>query len=107
MELLPLKLICLQGLWESTLPFRSNSWGSKGLPSNGPELPPHLIQVHALKVAFGDRHDIGLVLPLGKLGKIGQSLLVANCHIDKLDGDAGHITLAAGQWRKMQRPQVA
>ena len=85
----------------------SIGWGDKGLPSNGPELPPHLVQVDALEVAFGDSNNIWHVITKGKLSKVGQGLLVADCHIDQLDGDAGAITLAAALWKKTQLPRVA
>ena len=58
-------------------------------------------------MALSDSNDIGLVITKSKLGKIGQGLLVADCHIDQLDGDAGAITLAAVLWMMTQRPLVA
>ena len=79
----------------------SIGWGDEGLPSNGLELPPHLIQVDALEVALGDSNDIGHVITKGQLSKIGQGLLVANCNIYQLDGDAGAITPTAVQQRMM------
>ena len=63
--------------------------GSEGFPANGLELPPHLVQVDALEVALSDSHDVGHVIPKGQLCKVGQGLLVANCNINQLDGDAG------------------
>ena len=84
----------------------SIGWGDKGLPSNGLELPPHLIQVDALEVAFSDSNDIRHVITKGELGKIGQGLLVADSYINQLDGDAGVITLAAALQKMMQTHQV-
>ena len=87
--------------------IRSIGWGDKGLPSNGPELPPHLVQVDALEVAFGDSNNIWHVITKGKLSKVGQGLLIADCNINQLGGDAGAITLAAVLWMLTQHPLVA
>ena len=84
----------------------SIGWGDKGLPSNGPELPPHLVQVDALEVAFGDSNNIWHVITKGKLSKVGQGLLIADCYINQLDGDAGAITLAAALRMMMQTHRV-
>ena len=52
-------------------------------------------------MAFSDSNDVRLVIPKGKLGKIGQGLLVAHCNIHKLDSDCSVITLAAVLWMPM------
>ncbi len=78
------------------LPFHSAGWGSKGLPTNRLELPPHLIQEDPSKVALSGSDDVRLVFPKGKLRKIGQGLRIANSDIDQVNGDAGGITLAVG-----------
>ena len=48
-------------------------------------------------MALSDSDDVGLVIPKGKLGKVGQGLLVTNSNIDKLNGNAGAITPVAAQ----------
>ena len=88
--------------WRPILAFRSACWGCKGLPSNRLELPPHLIQENPSRVAFGDSNDVGLVFPKGQLRKVGQGLGIADIDIDKVDGDAGGTTPAAGWWTMMQ-----
>ena len=81
------------------LPFHSAGWGSKGLPTDRLELPPHLIQEDPSKVALSGSDDVRLVFPKGKLRKIGPSLRITNSDIDQVNGDAGGITPAAG-WKK-------
>ena len=75
-------LIIHRVTWRVVGTFRSTGWGSKGLPSDRLELPPHLIQEDPSKVAFGGSDDVGLVFPKGKLGKIGQGLGIADSDID-------------------------
>ena len=91
--------------WRPILAFRSACWGCKGLPSYRLKLPPHLIQEHPSKVALGDSNDVGLVLPKGQLCKVGQGLGIADSDIDKMDGDAGGTTPAAGCWTMMRMLQ--
>ena len=98
-------LIIHRVTWRAILTFRSAGWGSKCLPSDRLELPPHLIQEDPSKVAFGGSDDVGLVSPKGKLGKIGQGLGIADSDIDKVDGDAGGTTPAAGWWTMMRMLQ--
>ena len=95
-----------KALWESILPFRSNGWGSKRFPSNSLQLSPNLVEENTSKVALNDSDNVGLVIPKGKLGKVGQGLLVADGNIDKLNGKAGAITPAAAQRMMMLPPLV-
>ena len=51
-------------------------------------------------------YNVRLVFPKGKLSKIGQGLLVADCHVEELNGDSGEVTLADGlnQPRQQDHP---
>ena len=53
-------------------------------------------------MAFGDSNDVGLVFPKGQLRKVGQGRGIADSDIDKVDGDTGGTTPAAG-WRTMMQ----
>ena len=57
-------------------------WCGKGLPSNSPELPPHLVQVAAKQVAFSDRYNIRLIVTKRQFCKVGQGIFVTGSHID-------------------------
>ena len=105
-EFLP-GIISIWKVRRGSIVISSIGWCGKGLPPNSPELPPHLVQVDAKEVAFGDSYNIRLVITKRKFCKVGQGLLVAGCHIDQLDGDAGAITPAAALWKKTQPPRVA
>ena len=105
-KLFPFLLIVSKVQWETIFPFRSACWGSKRFPSNSLQLSPNLVEENTSKVALSDSDNVGLVIPKGKLGKVGQGLLVADSNIDKLNGKAGAITPAAAQRMMMLPPLV-
>ena len=75
-------IILIRKVSRGMIIISSIGWCGKGLPSNSPELPPHLVQVAAKKVAFSDSYNIRLVVTKRQFCKVGQGLLVTGCHID-------------------------
>ena len=96
MKFLSVLFIIHRVAWETILPFRSTCWGSECLPTNRLKLPPNLVEESSSKVALSDSDDVGLVVPKGKLRKVGQGLRITDCDIDQVDGNTGGITPVAG-----------